>query len=647
MTSAFISYQHEDRPVATYVAAQLESKQGVSAFIDYQKLRGGEFRKRLGEEVVNNDYFVVLVSPRSIESQEVRYEINLALAEKPGTHIIPFLIEEIESWKNVYPLLSFERVQLQFNSSDNPQTGRSMQRAIKRLEELMEIQDIQRVSASHSIPDPRIFEEAKSEIEFNGEQSSDQHTSPEFSDENIDSLFESALAIQSSDPVRAMFLYQLVIDIDPDYLNGGVIEFVERQRVRTKPHRLQLLNEQVEIAKRRGYWIQLAELVHSMLEIDPENAFALRQAEIAKKNMECEPSYKHARIAHENGNQTAVHVLMRDILDTCPDYGDPASLLANQPISRDLAGYVRSRHTLAGHHGSVICVAFSNNGKLLASASADNSVKVWTVDSGNMLFEWLEHGSEVNAVVFSNDDRFIASASADGYIYLVDVQRQEPVASVWLRNKLNDLAFSVDDTKLVTCSSDGQLHILDVPNLDVYRSRRTYAPQDITSLAFAGEYPLYSSAVEWNTDDRYASNSIIRLWDIRNSERIKDSIFRLLKQEQIHKITVSYDCKFIASVGLGVDVFTLPQAWSHCKYFDSNVGPEVNDVTFSPVDFSLLVLAGHSSYRGKIFYYDLVQKQVIHSQEAHKWEVNSIAISRDGCRLATGSSDYLVKIWQL
>ena len=171
MTSAFLSYQHIDRPVATFIAAELEQIRDVEVFIDYQKLRGGEYRIRLGEEVVKNDYFIVLVSPRSVESRDVRFEIELALAEKPESHIIPFLIEEIDSWQNVYPLLSFERVQLQFNSTENPQTGRSMRRAIKRLEELMELQEMPRDSEPRNAPEPTITEEAKSEIESNGKTS--------------------------------------------------------------------------------------------------------------------------------------------------------------------------------------------------------------------------------------------------------------------------------------------------------------------------------------------------------------------------------------------------------------------------------------------------------------------------------------------
>jgi WD40 repeat protein len=121
---------------------------------------------------------------------------------------------------------------------------------------------------------------------------------------------------------------------------------------------------------------------------------------------------------------------------------------------------------LSGHVGTVLSVAFSADGRRLVSAGADSVIRVWDVESQDCRLTLRGHADEVFAAVFHPDGSRIASGGRDRLVRLWDTATGEELVRLPGHSSyVYSLAFSPDGKTLVSSSGDSTLRLWDTEPL--------------------------------------------------------------------------------------------------------------------------------------------------------------------------------------
>ncbi|MBU52188.1 MAG: hypothetical protein CL920_26135 [Deltaproteobacteria bacterium] len=281
-------------------------------------------------------------------------------------------------------------------------------------------------------------------------------------------------------------------------------------------------------------------------------------------------------------------------------------------------GFLRS-----GHTDIISNMAFSSDGKTLASASWDKTIILWDVSANKRIRTIKGHTSGVTGVVFSLDGKTLYTVGYDKTIRSWNVSTGKQTQALSLFEPQRSLAIRPDGKQLML-GSQGGFQLWDIA------TRRGLVPSS-SYYVRSGAYYMDSSRVATGT-----KSQSVQVWDTRTGRQLAQLNGH---QSIVYGLDYSGDGKYLASADQ-----------SQVRVWDGKTHSLIHQLTVAGAyslsfrSTSSFFATGHKDAKTRLW--DAKSGKLLQTLSDHTSGVYAVKFSADGQQLATGSKDKTVRLYR-
>jgi WD40 repeat protein len=300
------------------------------------------------------------------------------------------------------------------------------------------------------------------------------------------------------------------------------------------------------------------------------------------------------------------------------------------------------------HGNEILSVAFSPDGRWIATASRDHAVKIWDMASGHETTAYRGHDRYVRVAAFSPDGKWVASAGGDKDIRIWDPQTGKDLRTLkGTGTYITALVISPDGKYVLAAGDDRKLHIFDAASGDIKRTIDYMVFGGLRSLAFSADGTRLAAGAE---------NGYVRLWvypDIVTTNAV-EYWAQQDNEGASNFLTFSPDGKLLVRCGPdAIKIYEVPQPGAAATAGEPRhiLQPPDDPKNKSKIhQFTCAAFSkdGRTLFTGctdgliRLFELD---GQPAGTFKGHNGPITALVFNRQGTQLASASTDFTVRLW--